>query len=243
MKIGIQLYSLRSIIEQNMDHVFSSIKNFGFDGVELAGFYGLSATELKKILDKHQLEVISTHESIERLTQAIDQAIADYHILKTKHIVIPYTQMNNQASYEAMLPRIKEAVKTLIKHGFTVHYHNHANEFESFDDLYVIEHLLKDIPKLRLELDVYWATFAKIDVISFIEKYQNRIDIIHAKDMIITDKGPHFESVGKGIINYSEIHSLKNSCWIVENDRPLNDPLINIKDSIDYIKALVGGKK
>jgi sugar phosphate isomerase/epimerase len=225
-----------------MDHVFSSIKSFGFDGVELAGFYGLSASELKQKLNEHQLEVVSTHESIERLSKHIDQVIADYKILGTKHIVIPYTEMKNKTSYEAMLPIIKEAVRKLTKHGYTVHYHNHANEFESFDDSFVIEHLLKDVPELRLELDVYWATFAKIDVMSFIDKYQHRIDIIHAKDMILTDNGPHFESVGKGIINFSEIYSMKNSYWIVENDRPLNDPLVNIKDSIYYIKALVGGK-
>lgn len=242
MKIGVQLYSLRSIIENNIDHVFSSIKSYGFDGVELAGFYGLSAIELKEKLNQHQLEVISTHESIERLSKHMEQVIADYKVLGTKHIVIPYTEMKNKDSYETMLPVIKKAVKTLTTNGYTVHYHNHANEFESFDDSFVIEHLLKDIPELKLELDVYWATFAKIDVISFIEKYQNRIDIIHAKDMISTEKGPHFESVGKGVINFSEIYTLKNTCWIVENDRPLNDPLINIKDSIHYIKALVGGK-
>jgi hypothetical protein len=33
------------------------------------------------------------------------------------------------------------------------------------------------------------------------------------------------------------------SGWIVENDKPLNDPLANVEDSIKFIKELVGGKK
>lgn len=243
MKTYIQLYSLRTIIENNMDHVFKSLKSFGFDGVELAGFYGLSASKLKNILDSYQLEVVSTHESMTRLTEHIGQVIEDYKILGTKNIVIPYTEMKDKASYEKMLPQIRKAVDSLTKAGYKVFYHNHANEFQAFDDLYVIEHLLKDIPEIRLEFDIYWATFAKVDAISFLEKYKDRIDLIHAKDMIITDNGPHFESVGKGVINYSEVYSIMKSGWIVENDKPLNDPLANVEDSIKFIKELVGGKK
>ena len=243
MKIGVQLYSLRSMITDRLDETFKKLKTFGFDGVELAGFYGLTAQELKEKLNHAGLEVISTHESIKRLKDDLDQVIKDYHMLDTKQIVIPYTEIKDKASYSNMLPIIKEATKKLIDAGFTVHYHNHSNEFESFDDMYVIEHLLKDVPEIRLEFDVYWATLAKVDVISFFEKYQHRIDIIHAKDMKLTDHGPHFESVGKGMINYSEIHTIKNTCWIVENDKPLNDPLENVFDSISYIHQLIGGKK
>ena len=236
MKLGVQLYSLRSIIQNNIDDVFHAIKSYGYHGVELAGFYGLSAQALKDKLNHHGLEVISTHESIERLSKDIDQVMADYNILGTRDIVIPYTTMNNQETYHNMLPIIKKVATTLTQNGFNVHYHNHANEFESFDDQYVIEHLLKDVPEIKLELDVYWATFAHIDVLSFIEKYQQRISFIHAKDMKMLEDGPHFASVGQGIIDFKDIYKLKHDVWIVENDRPHNDPLENIKDSIVYIK-------
>lgn len=238
MKIGIQLYTLRTIIDQNVKEVLTKVKQMGFDGVELAGFYGLSAVELHTILNDLNLEVISTHESIERLTNHIEEVIKDYQILGTKHIVIPFTRMDDKSSYLEMLPRIKSAVKKLEDAGYQVHYHNHANEFMMFDNQFVIEHLLSDIPSLRLELDVFWATFAKIDVKSFIEKYQDRIDFIHAKDMKILDGIPKFESVGLGLINYKEIYKLKNNVWIVENDKPDNDPFENIKFSIKYIKSL-----
>jgi sugar phosphate isomerase/epimerase len=243
MKIGIQLYSLRSMINSQLDETFKKLKSFGFEGVELAGFYQLTAQELKNKLNEAQLEVISTHESMNRLTSDINQVIEDYRILDTKHIVIPYTDIKDKETYENMLPQIKDVVNQLRKAGFMVHYHNHSNEFQRFDDMYVIEHLLKDVPEIRLEFDIYWATIAKVDVISFLEKYQDRIDIIHAKDMKLTDQGPYFESVGKGIINYSEIYTIKNTCWIVENDKPANDPLENVYDSIQYIHQLIGGKK
>ena len=243
MKIGVQLYSLRSMINNQLDETFKKLKSFGFDGVELAGFYQLSAQELKNKLSDARLEVISTHESMNRLVNDINQVIEDYKILDTKHIVIPYTEIKDKDSYELMLPQIKKVVNHLRKEGFIVHYHNHANEFQRFDDLYVIEHLLKDIPEMRLEFDIYWATIAKVDVISFLEKYQDRIDFIHAKDMKLTEEGPYFESVGKGIINYSEIYTIKNTCWIVENDKPANDPLENVSDSMKHILKLIGGKK
>jgi len=243
MIVGIQLYTLRTIINNQLEETFRQIKSMGYDGVELAGFYGKTANELKTLLNQQRLEVISAHESIERILENPKQVMDDYVLLGTKNIVIPYTDIHDKESYEAMLPKIKKAVTMLTDAGFTVHYHNHSNEFNQFDDKYIIEHLLNDIEDLHLELDIYWAKAAGVDIYAFIELYKDKIKQLHAKDMVIEEKQHRFASVGEGTIDFTRIHSLFNDCWIVENDKPINNPLDNIQNSINYINQLRGGQK
>ena len=62
MKYAVQLYSLRYYIEENgLEKTFEVIKNAGFKGVEFAGFYGLCAQEIQKLLNKYSLEAVSAH--------------------------------------------------------------------------------------------------------------------------------------------------------------------------------------
>jgi len=238
MKIGLQLYTLRSIINQDLAHTLKQVKEMGFEGVELAGFYGLDAKELKEILNHSGLEVFSTHEGMTRLEGNIKQVIADYQILDTKHIIIPYAELKDELSYQENMPKIKRIVKELIASGFTVHYHNHANEFNLINGTYILDHLLNDIPELKLELDLYWALSVDVDLISYLTKHQQKIHFLHAKDMTILNGEKAFDSVGSGIIPFEEVYQISKEYWIVENDRPVGDPMENIKKSINYIVSM-----
>jgi sugar phosphate isomerase/epimerase len=242
MKIGIQLYTLRSVIEEDLLGNFKRLSKMGFQGVELAGFYQLSASELKSLLDQASLEVFSTHEGMKRLTNDIESVINDYKILGTKHIIIPHANLHDEQSYQEILPEIKKIVKRLTDEGFTVHYHNHSHEFVTFNGKTILDHLLEDIKELKLELDVYWARNANVDELKLIEKHQGRIHFIHAKDMKIEKGAPLFESVGSGIIDFKKIYQLTSEYWIVENDKPIGDPFVSIQKSIDYLKELKEGK-
>ena len=61
MKIGLQVYSIRDDAASDFAAAMKKVKEMGYDGVELAGTYGLSAAEIKKVLAEVGLEVISAH--------------------------------------------------------------------------------------------------------------------------------------------------------------------------------------
>jgi sugar phosphate isomerase/epimerase len=61
MKIGLQVYSIRDDAANDFAAAMKKVKDMGYDGVELAGTYGLSAAEIKKVLADVGLEVISAH--------------------------------------------------------------------------------------------------------------------------------------------------------------------------------------
>ena len=61
MKIGVQVYSVRDAAEKDFIGTMREIKKMGYDGVELAGTYGLSAEEVRRDLAEVGLTAISAH--------------------------------------------------------------------------------------------------------------------------------------------------------------------------------------
>ena len=62
MKNAIQLYSLREMIErEGVEAVFEAVSKAGFEGIEFAGFYGLTPEEMKTLIEKYNLNAISAH--------------------------------------------------------------------------------------------------------------------------------------------------------------------------------------
>lgn len=244
MKIAVQLYTLRDILPGNFKPILEKVAEMGYQGVEFAGFYDLSSAEMKALLDRLSLTAVSSHTGLEALEKNGEALLAYNRIIGNQQIVIPWSDIRDQASYQAILPRIKKVVDLILAHGMVPVYHNHAHEFNSFDGKYILDHLLDDIPSLKLELDIYWALVAGVDYVSYLLKRKDRLVLIHAKDMIEVNGVKTYGSVGEGFIDYRKIYALPLNLpwWIVENDKPQNDSLVNIQSSIHYIKnTILGG--
>jgi sugar phosphate isomerase/epimerase len=242
MNISVQLYTLRKSITSDLEGHLIKLKQMGYDYLEFAGFYDLHPQVVKKMLAEVGIKASSSHTSLKDLEEKYDEMIDYFKTIDIKNIVIPNAHIHDESSYKAALPRINNVTKKLIKDGFFVHYHNHGQEFESFDGQYIIEHLLNDIKEIDLQFDVYWAKVAGVDIHAFSNKYQHRIKLLHAKDLQTDEHGqPYFESVGKGQFDFKKIISdlPKLTYVIVENDKPKNDALQNVKDSIEYLNQLL----
>ena len=64
LPVGIQVYGLRDLLEntpENFKSVMQKVKDLGYDGVELAGLYGLTPEYVKEVLDEVGLIPISAH--------------------------------------------------------------------------------------------------------------------------------------------------------------------------------------
>ena len=244
MKIGIQLYTLRNVKNFDLSEVLRKVKDLGYEGVEFAGFYNMDPFELKSLLNELELEPLASHTSFDQLENKLEEVMSYNTVIENTNIVIPYTNITDLSSYLSIMPKIKQITNALTKEGFNVYYHNHAHEFSKFNDVYLIDKLLNEIPKLRLELDIYWAVVAKVDFIEYLNKQKDKIDFIHVKDMMIDQGEKMFASVGEGLIDYNSIITMANVCdwWIVENDNAIDDAYENIERSIKYIKKIIGVK-
>lgn len=60
-QIGLQLYSVRDDCAKDLPGVLEAVGKMGYQGVEFAGYYGRSASELRKMLDANGLKCCGTH--------------------------------------------------------------------------------------------------------------------------------------------------------------------------------------
>ena len=67
--IALQVYSVRDAAEQDFAGTMRQVKEMGYDGVELAGTYGMTVVEMKKILDEIGLELVSAHVGLDLIAQ------------------------------------------------------------------------------------------------------------------------------------------------------------------------------
>ncbi len=194
LPVGIQVYGLRDLLEntpENFENVMTQVKTMGYDGVELAGLYGIEPAKIKAILDKVGLIAISAHVPFVDMIEDIDKVIADYSVIGVKFLVMPYMAEEyrpiNPEGFAGFLPLLKEIGAKINAAGMTFLYHNHDFEFVKLPSgEYGYDKMFQDVPEesLKCELDTCWCDVATGKPNDFIKKYAGRLPVVHLKDYI-----------------------------------------------------------
>lgn len=192
--VGIQVYGLRDLLEntpENFKNVMTQIKEMGYDGVELAGLYGLEPSFVKKVLDEVGLTPISAHVAFAEMIEDIDKVIADYSAIGVRYLVMPYMAEEyrpvNPEGFRDFLPLLNEIGEKIHKAGMTFLYHNHDFEFVKLENgKWGYDEMFDSIAHdhLQCELDTCWCDVATGEAPEFIRKYTGRIPVVHLKDYI-----------------------------------------------------------
>ena len=181
--IALQVYTVRDVAEQNFAGTMRKVKEMGYDGVELAGTYGMTAVEMKKILDEVGLELVSAHVGLDLIED--DAALDDFAATGMKYIAIPWlTGPKNEEELAATIERIRNAGQRCKARGMQLLYHNHDFEFEKINGEYILDTYYSEIPAdlLQTELDVCWVNVGGEKPPVYIRKYAGRAPIVHLKD-------------------------------------------------------------
>jgi len=185
-EFNIQLYSLRELTKDNFPDVLKRVGEVGYTGVEFAGYGNLTASQMRELLEQNGLKSISSHVSLERLLSALDEELSYNQQIGTQAIIVPYHPLATVQDVEVLAEQLTPIAKAVRSAGFTFGYHNHAHEFlESEDGVAHLDLLMQltDPKDVVLELDVYWAAYAGVDVLEYMQKQRNRIRLLHIKQM------------------------------------------------------------
>ena len=263
--IALQVYSVRDAATEDFAGTMRAVKEMGYDGVELAGLYGLeSAVACKKVLDKVGLELVSAHVGFDALED--DAQLDDYAATGVKFIAIPWmVAPKNEEELNAAIARIRNCGERCKARGIQMLYHNHDFEFEKINDKYILDTYYAEIPAdlLQTELDTCWVNVGGENPSDYVRKYTGRAPIVHLKDftgsksenmyaLIGTDTAKEdsagkfeFRPVGYGKQDFPSILAAAEDAgagWVVvEQDSPALDktPLECAKMSIDYLKSIM----
>ena len=93
LPVAVQVYGLRDLLQdtpERFEEVMKAVKEIGYDGVELAGLYGLEPAYIHEVLDKTGLVPISAHVPFNELLNDLDKAVADYKTIGVQYMVMPH---------------------------------------------------------------------------------------------------------------------------------------------------------
>lgn len=246
-KIGLQLYSVKELTENDFLGTLKKIGQLGFDGVEFAGYYNTAAREIKKLMDDYNIQAAGSHISIEALIDNFNQVVDFEKELENPYVVVPYLTEEYRNSLDALkktVDHLNEIGAKLKENGMQLYYHNHGFEFEKIEGQYILDHIVSatEAENLHVELDTYWVASMNLDPLDFIKKYGKRCSLLHIKDM----KGKEDRSstiVGKGIMDFASItkagKDLGTKWYTIEQEHFDGDQLDELGQGYLYLKDLL----
>ncbi|MBQ5883415.1 MAG: sugar phosphate isomerase/epimerase, partial [Clostridia bacterium] len=132
MKFAVQLYSVRDHIENGNDllEILGKVKEIAFDGVEFAGYQGVSAEVLKKKCDELGLTIVGTHLGLDDFEGENLKSTLEFHkTLGTKYLGVGGAPHSTYEEAKNTADVLGNANKEAEKIGMNTYYHNHTEEF------------------------------------------------------------------------------------------------------------------
>ncbi|KKI89383.1 xylose isomerase [Bacillus sp. SA1-12] len=244
-KFAAQLFTLREELKKGIKPVFKKLSEMGWAGIQISALpSGYDPYEVSEALQENNLGTAGMHVSLERLEQDLENVLAEAKLFNTKDLVCPFIsqEIRTIEGYKYVKERLNDIARRA--EGFRISYHNHAFEFETeIEGKSALEYLLDPDSENQIlaEIDVFWVKKGGQDPLSFIQKYAQRMPIIHLKDMT-KDDHETFAEVGTGKIDFLPILKWCESSGVqwyaVEQDKCPGNPMDSLQKSLDNLKEM-----
>ncbi|UVI28551.1 sugar phosphate isomerase/epimerase family protein [Paenibacillus spongiae] len=247
MGIGLQLFTLRNETAADFAGTLRKVAELGYEGVEFAGYGGLSTAEMKELLKETGLKAVGSHVGMDRLREDLQGEIDYLKAIGGRYIICPWLPESERGQVEDWKKHIEFWIETgaeVRKQGLQFAYHNHDFEFHlQMDGEYVFDAIYSaSAPEdIQVEMDVCWVQFAGQDPLAYIRKYAGRLPLLHLKDFTKDEQGNMVTlELGQGDVPLKEViaaASEANVEWfLVEQDNCQNPPLESIANSLNWVK-------
>jgi sugar phosphate isomerase/epimerase len=242
-KIGVQLYSVRGLMETDFAGTLEAVAAAGYDQVEFAGYYGHAADDVRSILDHVGLEAPAAHVGIDFLRSDLATVLDTARTVGHRYVIAPWLPPEARGSiagYRELARFLNETGAACREAGLAFGWHNHDFELASVDGEVPLDVLLgeTDPALVDFEMDLYWIVKGGGDPLAYFTAHPGRFKLCHVKDM--TADGEMVD-VGAGSLDFGAIFAQSKQAglefYFVEHDEPA-DPLASIRASHDYLRAL-----
>lgn len=240
--IGLQLYTVRSLLARNFEATLDQVGAIGFREVEFAGYHGRSAAAVRATLDRAGLTAPSAHIGVDDVRSAWPRIVDEAATVGHRWITVPWVDSRRWQADDwlRLAELLNERGRDAERAGLRVAYHNH--DFELRGDPVPLELLLRetDPAHVDFELDVYWLVRAGGDPLDWLARHPGRFPMLHVKD---TAGAPDHRmvDVGAGIIDWTSVigraEQASTRHLFVEHDDPA-DALATARAGYAHLAAL-----
>ena len=217
--VGLQLYSLRDQFAKDVSATLDQVRSFGIEYVELAGTYNLAPEKFKAMLDAKGLKPVSGHFSFEQFRDQVEDVARDAKTLGLQYVGcawIPHNDKFDEKTCREAIRVFNRAGEALAKHGLKFFYHTHGYEFQPHGKGTLFDLMMAETKPafVRYQMDVFWIVHPGQDPVKMFEKYGDRFELMHVKDMkkgtpmgLLTGNSDvnNDVTVGTGVMNWPAI--------------------------------------
>ncbi len=259
--IGLQLYTLRNQLAQDVPGTLKAVAEAGYKQVELMRVVG--GEDVFKAAQDVGLKVTSAmidwqtlvnpgQAGVPSFQETLDVALQQ----QLKFLVIPYVGKGHRETADQLknlARRANRAGDVCRKNNIQLCYHHHSFEFAKLAegqtgwDIFVQEF---DPQLVKFEIDVFWAAIGGLDPVATIKKLSPRVAQLHLKDLLkgtptIYDESKvpaeAFQEVGNGVVDWPAVLKAGQEagvvqCHVEQDQSP--DPIASIGQSMKNLRAM-----
>ena len=235
---SLQLYSLREVptLRQRMEIAAQA----GYTGVEFAGYDGIAGPEMRRLLASLGLRGTGSHIAYDALRDDLDGCVRYCLEAGITSAACPGCEMNDRDQAQAQAEILEACAERFGAEGIPFAYHNHAHEFaDAGNGETLFDVLLHNTSKLGAELDVFWAAYAGVDPLAFIQTYAGRVPLLHFKEFGAENANVE---LGRGCLDFAALAraglAQGTRELIVEQEQYTMPPEESIRVDAAYMQAL-----
>ena len=258
-KLGLQLFTLRAAMAQDVQGTLKRIAGMGYEEVETYGFdagaigyYGMEAKAFRQLLAANNLTTSSGHYDLNRfvaspiddLRRYVDRCVDGARALGQEYVTWPWLDEQSRTieKFKVVAERLNIAGAQIKKTGLQLAYHNHDFEFVEQQGRIGYDIIIGDTdPDLvKLQMDLYWiAHGSKLSPHQWFEKSPGRFVMWHVKDMHPVSRD--YTELGNGTIDFKSIWpdaalaGLKHF-FVEQGGNFTHDPFKSVEDSAAYVR-------
>lgn len=193
-ELGLQLYSVRKQMDEDLPKAFSQINQWGIKIVEGGGaLYGHSVEEYRNQLIKNDLQIVSVDASFEELRDNPIAVVYKARYFGSRFATFYWIPHDNAKGFDladakGAIEVMNKAGKLLKENGITLQYHAHGYEFLPHGNGTLLDYMLENVKHAAFQMDVFWMKQGGMDPTKLLQKYPGRFLSLHLKDRKIGTK-------------------------------------------------------
>jgi sugar phosphate isomerase/epimerase len=224
LPLGLQLYSVREQMAQDLEGTLAAVAEAGYTEVEAAALPKKTAKEIRAALDRAGLRCVSAHHPFGDLHPRFEELVAYDKELGVEYVICS-SPGRRPAPAGASLPagmtlddwhycaeQFDAMGEAASRAGVGFGYHNHTGEFTVSEGRIPLLELLRLTrpDKVTFEMDCGWVVVGGGNPVDLLREHPGRFSMLHVKDFNFTktDKTPRGAEVtelGRGIVEYRPI--------------------------------------
>lgn len=223
---GIQLYTVRTSMQQDLPATLEAVAAIGYKEVECAGYFDVPPAELRRMIEGLGMRSPNSHVDFNAMRDDPVSVIEPAAELGNRWATIAWVPPETRGTvdgWKRWAEALNRAGEVAKRYDMRAAYHNHEFEFAPVGDTLPYDILLAetDPALVDFELDFFWAAKAGQDIGRLLASAPGRFTMAHIKDMSADGE---MVDVGTGQIDFAGLLATDAGRRIkhlfVEHDEP-----------------------